>query len=87
MGCLNQHDGEDNKYRIIEVVFKSDTNVTYKHYISQKYNISIISSSIRSDGSLSTCEYNVPSDTANEIIEWLKSEEKVEYVVFADVHG
>lgn len=86
MGCLEDNI-EEKKYREIEVGFKIDTNITYMDYLTGKYDIFILAYSENPDGTLDTCSFFIPTDSANEFIDNLKKEEKVEYVNYADVHG
>ncbi len=74
-------------YRIIEIAFKPNTNVTYISYIENKYDIIPGASSKHPDGSLYSCDYFINEQIVNEIFEKMEDEEIVNYVQFADIEG
>ncbi len=90
-GCLeNDDEPQTVTHTGIGVYFKANTTISYVNNLSEKYNISLSMTSGHNESGvryITYCEYSVPEDRAEEVMEALRQEEKVEYVGFADISG
>ncbi|MHC1575843.1 MAG: hypothetical protein ACXQTE_00670 [Methanosarcinaceae archaeon] len=66
---------------IIVVDFINNTNVTYIDYLENKYNITE-SSSLFKEGYVVSCDFSVPLDRADSILEQIRKEPQVRYADF-----
>ena len=92
MGCIEDRENNKDKIRTVHVSFKENTNISYAHYLEEKYNITMIDgagASITQEPNepLISCLFQVEGNVVYNIIDDLKNEQKVESVDFADIKG